>query len=817
MNVVITFLSASHRIGFAALSVMAGAALLLGLMAAINPANASSEQIALKQEAVDPVAYINSQGTGLVRDISAGDNFSCAVTSNGFAYCWGGNENGQLGNNRRRESSVPVAVVNRNGFINGQVSQISAGNEHTCAVTTAKLAYCWGFQNENGQLGNNSTTTSLVPVLVVTGFQEDPSGALSGVAEVSSGGEHTCAIASDLGPSGTAYCWGENDEGQLGRDPEDKGLVGGASRVPVKVREGPNGFKEREITQISAGSEAYSCAVNLTGSAYCWGSNAEGRLGANKSEELLFRPQLVTPATGGGLKDVTQVTAGYRHSCAIAGSDGRAYCWGANRVGQIGDNRVSGDSSPAPVPVAGPGGNGLLSSVKQISVGDQYTCAVTSSGVAYCWGANLTGQLGSGANQNGRPQPTDSAVPIAVANNNGFVNGQAAQISAGENHACSFTNSGTAYCWGFNNFGQLGDGSAGNSSSPIAVAGRVRVTPADVDFGKVDVRDSKSKDVAVRNFFPLTNQPIVTDIEEIEGSRKGFGFTPDSGCAKSADELTLVNGQVCEGAVKFAPKTPGEFGGVVSLTPQAYPNAGTEFAASGYAAPGANPGGAVVKAGSGDFGKVDVFTAKVENIKIRNTGDEPLKVTGFKIKNDADDEFAANVKDCAKDQVAPGGSCTAKVQFFPRAEGESVALLDLKSNAIGSDTIALFGEGVVPVQETDADGNPIGPNKVRKLTVPEKTLTAKEATARWKRPSGDVTVTEYQTRIKKKNGNWKGWSNKDPEPNLKGWINRTFKKLSANTNYKVQVRALSYEVPGKKSAVNFTTDRNGIPTRPANG
>ena len=138
-------------------------------------------------------------------------------------------------------------------------------------------------------------------------------------------------------------------------------------------------------------------------------------------------------------------------------------------------------------------------------------------------------------------------------------------------------------------------------------------------------------------------------------------------------------------------------------------------------------------------------------------------------------------------------------------------MLDLKSNAIGGDTIALSGEGVIPVQETDALG------KVRKLRVPDKTVTAKKATAKWKRPKGQVTVTGYETRIKKKNGNWKKWSGKDPEPNLNGWISRTFKKLSPNTTYKVQVRAVSYEVRGKKSAVSFTTDRKGIPTKPGNG
>ena len=194
---------------------------------------------------------------------------------------------------------------------------------------------------------------------------------------------------------------------------------------------------------------------------------------------------------------------------------------------------------------------------------------------------------------------------------------------------------------------------------------------------------------------------------------------------------------------------------------------------------------------------------------MKNAGDKPLKITGGKITSDPDDEFAADLDDCTDGQVAAGKSCTAKVQFFPRQGGESAALLELKSNAVGSATIALTGMGEAAV---------IGkPGKVRKLRAPKKQIAAKKATAKWKRPKGDVPVTGYETRIKKKNGNWKTWSSKDPEPNLNGWIDRTFKKLSANTKYKVQVRAWSQDVKGPKDRLKFTTDRKGIPTKPGNG
>ena len=770
------------------------------------------------------IAYINAQGAGTVAEIAAGGDHTCARTTGGAqggaVFCWGDNEWGQLGTGQTEvpaESDVPLRVVGGaqpNDFLSDAL-EISAGYDHTCVRTGNGTAFCWGA-NSFGELGSgvNQDDGEAEPTQVR---------GLSDVKQISAGSYFTCALNGDA-----TYCWGDNYKGKLGNGDLS------ASASPQQVLTGEQGAEGGFLTgatQVSAGGE-HACAV-VGVAAFCWGDNDYGQLGNDSGgdgNDSSVPVQVAGVDGSGTLANVKQVSAGEIHSCATT-TNGAAFCWGDNDDGQLGIeteaertdrfpggvcNPRCGSKVPAQVLGGAQGDGKYLSNVDHISSGSYFSCAVASGGTnAYCWGDNDYGQLGNGV----RYEDDDwiELTPVAVdAGQQGFSN--ATQISAGVVFTtCAVTGVGGAYCWGENDFGNLGDGSTKDSTVPVAVAGQLRVQPADVDFKSVDVGKSKSKDVTVKSAFPLTNEPVVVDIQEIEGSRKGFDFTPDSGCAKSADELTLVNGQDCEGAVKFAPKTPGEFGGIVSLTPQAYPNAGTEFAASGYAAPGPNPGGAVVKAGSGDFGKVDVFTAKVEKIKIKNTGDEPLRVSGFKIKNDADDEFAANVKDCAKDQVAPGGSCTAKVQFFPRAEGESVALLDLKSNAIGSDTIALFGEGVVPVQETDADGNPIGPNKVRKLTVPEKTLTAKEATARWKRPSGDVTVTEYQTRIKKKNGNWKGWSNKDPEPNLKGWINRTFKKLSANTNYKVQVRALSYEVPGKKSAVNFTTDRNGIPTRPANG
>ena len=764
--------------------------------------------------AADPVAYINAQNTGDVIDVSAGDKYTCAVTRAGAAYCWGKNDKGQLGNDSTETSSEPVQVLGVGGVGNlANVKQISAGKDNTCAVTTAASggnAYCWG-KNGQGQLGNDSAgTNSSVPVQVlgVGGV-----GNLANVKQISVGGsnDNVCAVTTD----GAAYCWGgKNLYGEHGNGPS------GRSDVPTRVKGGEQGEFLVGVTQIAVG-KGYSCVTTTTttneGAAYCWGNNKYGQLGNGESGDGVYSdvPVAVTGLSGNAnaFQQAKQLTASpvsdFQTSCAVT-NDGTTYCWGDNNRGQLGNGIEGGFvSEPVPPGVLLDPSTPLLT--EQISYGHLYTCAVSGGGV-YCWGLNGSYVLGS----------DDCAINIACITPlraHEKVLTQATQVAPGRDHVCAI-NDGTVYCWGNNDQGQVGKPiSPDPVEEPNAVVGAMRVVPNPVEFGTLDAGKSKLKDVTVEHSFPLIDGAVVVDVDIIS-KPVGFSFAPSSGCTNDPEGrvLTLTDDTECTGVVKFAPKVPGEHGGIVELIPRDYPNAGTQLSSSGFADPGPNPDGAVVKASSGAFGKVDVFTAKVKDIKITNVGDEPLRITGAKVKGDADDEFAANVKDCTQDPVAPGKSCKAKVQFFPRDAGESAALLDLKSNAIGGDTIALSGEGVMPVQETDADGDPIGPGKVRKLRVPDKTVTAKKATAKWKRPKGDVPVTGYETRFKKKkSGNWKKWSSKDPEPNLNGWIDRTFKKLSANTKYKVQVRAVSYEVPGKKSTVGFRTDRKGIPTRPANG
>ena len=193
--------------------------------------------------------------------VSSGTNSTCALSSIGAAYCWGGNSNGQLGNNLTTASPVPVAVTTSGALSGATVTQVSAGNSFACAVGGTGAAYCWGY-NASGQLGNASTTSSSVPVAVTT------SGALSGVTvtQVSAGASYTCA----LGGTGAPYCWGLNGGGQLGNGSTT------TSSIPVAVTTS-GALSGVTVTEVSAGNTV-ACAVGGTG-AYCWGTNGSGQAG----------------------------------------------------------------------------------------------------------------------------------------------------------------------------------------------------------------------------------------------------------------------------------------------------------------------------------------------------------------------------------------------------------------------------------------------------------------------------------------------------------------------------------------------------------
>lgn len=353
-----------------------------------------------------------------VIEIAVGGNHTCALTSAGGAKCWGWNGFGQIGNGRTTDRKMPADVSG----LAGGVALLAAGGVHTCALTGAGGAKCWG-DNSFGQLGDGTLIQHRTPV--------DVSGLASGVAALAAGGNHTCALTN----VGGVKCWGDNEYGQLG----DGTVI--SRTLPVDVSGLASG-----VTALALGTD-HTCAVTGTGGVKCWGYNLFGQLGDGTFIDSLI-PVDVSELTSG----VTALAAGDSHTCAVTGAGG-VKCWGWNGVGQLG-NGTTTNSFSTPMDVSG-----LASGVTAVTAGKWHSCAVTNAGGVKCWGANLYGELGDGTTV------SRSRTPVDVS---GLASGIAA-LAAGGRHACVITSAGAMKCWGDNGFGQLGDDTFAQRRTPVNV------------------------------------------------------------------------------------------------------------------------------------------------------------------------------------------------------------------------------------------------------------------------------------------------------------------------------------------------------------
>jgi alpha-tubulin suppressor-like RCC1 family protein len=241
--------------------------------------------------------------------ISVGDDFACATLTTFQARCWGEGTLGQLGNGANADESTPQAVQTSSGTLTN-VTGISAGNAHVCAVTTASNVFCWGAGTA-GQLGNGLGANSNTAFNV---------GLASGVA-VGTGRNFSCALT----PGGRVRCWGENGSGQLGNN----STTDAASPVIVQRQSGAI----VELSDVSALSVGYAHACVLRGAEapHCWGINTSRQLGDNTT----VARSVATEATA-IIGTPAAITAGTNHTCAVFPS-GNAQCWGFGDNGELGD------------------------------------------------------------------------------------------------------------------------------------------------------------------------------------------------------------------------------------------------------------------------------------------------------------------------------------------------------------------------------------------------------------------------------------------------------------------------------------------------
>lgn len=297
---------------------------------------------------------------------------------------------------------------------------LSAGGDHGCAIDAGDGALrCWG-RGQLGQLGNGLTVHHAAPSRVTGG---------EALRAVASGGSHSCGLTA----AGGVRCWGDNASGQLG----DGSTLFRSTPTPV------TGLGAGVIA-LALGTR-HSCVLLQSGQVQCWGESDDGRLGSGHTSDQTA-PQAVI-----GLTDAAAISAGGEHTCARLAGGGVA-CWGANASGQLGDGSWTTRTTPVAVAVGQP--------VQAIAAGGTHTCALGSAGAVLCWGRNAAGQLGDGTG-------THRNLPVIA---DGLAGG-ATRLAAGGAHTCALASGAQLRCWGYNNYGQLGDGTTASANRPVAVAG----------------------------------------------------------------------------------------------------------------------------------------------------------------------------------------------------------------------------------------------------------------------------------------------------------------------------------------------------------
>jgi serine/threonine protein kinase/alpha-tubulin suppressor-like RCC1 family protein len=299
---------------------------------------------------------------------------------------------------------------------------IAAGGRHSCLLDNDGRAACWG-NNEDGQLGDGTYDMRPAPVRVVGDFV---------FSQVTAGSSHSCGLT----VTNEVFCWGGNAGGQLGDGTTS------ARTAPVRLNS-PVSFR-----LVQAG-RAHTCGLSNSGTVFCWGANSDGQIGDGSRQGRSSPVMVELPAAASGL------SVGSNHACALT-VDGRAFCWGRNDYGQVGDGTTTSRAAPTKVETS--------AQLVSIASGASHGCAVASNGRAVCWGRSNYGQAGVPGTGGTVAGPRELPGPSSFLT-----------IVAGGVHTCARARDGTAWCWGRNSYGQLGDGSTTDKSAPVQVRGVSRL------------------------------------------------------------------------------------------------------------------------------------------------------------------------------------------------------------------------------------------------------------------------------------------------------------------------------------------------------
>ncbi len=349
----------------------------------------------------------------------AGYQGTCGLSPAGIAYCWGTIPvgDGTAGPAKNTPTLVSLDL---------QFGALAPMGNSICGLTRGGDAYCWGL-NITGQLGDGTMEDHFTPSKVVGGLKFS---SIAGAGVLYYG--HVCGLT----PAGQAYCWGENWD-------------------PTVLNSWLPRLNAQDLTfKLLVAGREHVCGLTSTGAVYCWGYGHQGQTG-NGTKWTGWTP----PTQVSGSLIFTAIFAGGQGTCGLT-TTGATYCWGDNQAGNLGDAATAGKDHYEGI-VAIPTQVLAGYSFVTLALSEAHSCGLTSTGKAYCWGSNFYGNLGNGTSD------WASYTPVPVSGDHTFVS----LTSGSEGHQCALDTAGKAFCWGSNQFGQLGDGTFIDRNVPTPVKG----------------------------------------------------------------------------------------------------------------------------------------------------------------------------------------------------------------------------------------------------------------------------------------------------------------------------------------------------------
>jgi len=384
-----------------------------------DPGTSASAVVTITQTTPDSATFTH---------VSVGTSYSLALDDDGVAWAWGTNTHGKLGDGTTNTRYEPVRVQMPSGV---RFTAIVAGHDHSLALDRAGKAWAWG-SNSHGQLGDDGGLDQNVPVQVTM----PP---VDRFVAINVGEYHSIALDS----AGNAWAWGRNAHGQLGTGDTNNRSMAVSVTMPADVT----------FDSITAGWRQ-SLALDTAGNAWAWGSNWGGQLGDGTKADRSSPVAVQMPA---GIR-FTSLDSGNYHALALD-QHGKAWAWGHNRHGRLGDSSEADRSEPVQVIV--PDGT-TFTSVSAIGL---HSMALDQDGDAWAWGRNGWGRLGVGEDDDiNRLEPTQVIMPDGIR----FV--VLGSSGMGAAHSSALDQHGHAWAWGPGSTGALGHGGTATYWTPGQVS-----------------------------------------------------------------------------------------------------------------------------------------------------------------------------------------------------------------------------------------------------------------------------------------------------------------------------------------------------------